>query len=76
MREIFCAVLVACLIMSGCSPEGPKQVQARLDDKGQKQMDWAGEACKNGVVYYVTYFDRGVGIAPAFNPDSTVRTCE
>ena len=76
MKEIVGAVLLACLLMSGCEQEGPKQVQARLDDRGNNQMDFAGEACKNGVVYYVTYYDRGVGVAPAFNPDSTVRTCQ
>lgn len=66
---------ICAVMLSGCEGESTGQTKARWTDKGQNMMDRAGEACKKGVVYYVAYYDRSVGIAPAFNPDSTVRTC-
>lgn len=68
-------IVAALLLLSGCERESKQEASARYSDKGQYRMDIAGEACKNGVVYYVTFFDRSIAIAPAFNKDSTVRTC-
>lgn len=68
-------LLAFAIFLSGCEGESTGQTKARWSDHGQSMMDRAGETCKKGVVYYVVYRDRGVGIAPAFNTDSTVRTC-
>lgn len=68
-------IIAALLMLSGCEQESKQETSARYSDKGQARMDRAGETCKNGVVYYVTYYDRSVSFAPAFNKDSTVRTC-
>lgn len=68
-------IVAALLMLTGCELETDRQASARYSDKGQYRMDIAGETCKNGVVYYVTFFDRSISIAPAFNKDSTVKTC-
>lgn len=68
-------IIAALLMLSGCEGESTGETKARWTDKGQYRLDRAGGTCKNGVVYYVTYYDRSVSFAPAFNKDSTVRTC-
>ena len=68
-------IVAALLMLTGCERESTGQTKSRWTDKGQEMMNRAGETCKKGVVYYVAYYDRGVGISPAFNQDSTVRTC-
>ena len=68
-------LIMALVLLSGCERETDRQTSARFSDNGQYRMDIAGETCKKGVVYYVTFYDRSIAVAPAFNPDSTVRTC-
>ncbi|MNC00082.1 hypothetical protein D3C76_705250 [compost metagenome] len=68
-------VMAMALFLAGCERETDRQTSARYSDSGQYRMDIAGEACKNGVMYYVTFYDRSITIAPAFNTDSTVRLC-
>ena len=68
-------IVAALLMLTGCERETDRQTSAWFTDYGQRNMDVAGEVCKNGVVYYVTYYDRSVSFAPAFNKDSTVKTC-
>lgn len=73
----YIGLALALVMLSGCNDrETPKQTAARWSDNGQARLDRAGEACKNGVVYYVTYYDRSFSITPAYNPDSTVKTCK
>jgi len=73
--KYFILVMAAAMLLSGCQQESEKQTAVRYGENGQERMDRAGEICKNGVMYYVTYYDRSMTISPAFNPDSTVRTC-
>jgi outer membrane lipoprotein-sorting protein len=73
--KYFILVMAAAMLLSGCEQASEKQIAARFSDIGQYRVDVAGETCKKGVVYYVTFYDRSIAMAPAFNPDSTVRTC-
>lgn len=68
-------MIVAALLMSGCWRESKQETSARYSDIGQSHIDRAGEACKNGVVYYILPVGNSFVITPAFNKDSTVRTC-
>ncbi|MNF10016.1 hypothetical protein D3C80_2108310 [compost metagenome] len=76
MKYIFAMLLVLLVSPTGCEQETESQTTARYSDVGQYSMDVAGETCKNGVVYYVTFYANGIAMAPAFNTDSTVRLCK
>ncbi|MCK5603512.1 hypothetical protein KAR91_16625 [Candidatus Pacearchaeota archaeon] len=56
-------IILISLLLVGC--DTPR------DTKGRKAV-WPTEYCMSGVVYY----SWGHGMAPKFNPDSTVATCE
>jgi len=69
-------IIAALLMLGGCEGKSNAEIAIHYSEHGQKIMDRAGEVCKNWVVYYFVAYDRGGMLAPAFNQDSTVKTCK
>lgn len=73
---LLCMSAVCAALMSGCEQRSNGEVASYFSHRGQAFMDQAGEVCKNGVVYYFSAYDRSAIVVPAYNPDSTVKTCK